>query len=130
MRRKIEEDQAYAIVNRIMSTPVPLQSELSNPFNSNKRKKKIVLNPEDKKDNTLSNDVTLWTAKSFVDYFADCHSLAFESVGTRCAAINDGFDQITANGSSLAPMVFCVAGLWVFWCGVHWLHDLCGGLVA
>ena len=73
MRRKIEEDQAYAIVNRIMSTPVPLQSELSNPFNSNKRKKKIVLNPEDKKDNTLSNDVTLWTVKSFVDYFADCY---------------------------------------------------------
>ena len=73
MHRKIEEDPAYKIVSRIMSTPVPLQSELSNPFNSNKRKKKLVLNADDKKDNTLSDDVTLWTVKSFVDYFADSY---------------------------------------------------------
>ena len=73
MKNKIEDDPTYQIVARIMSKPVPKQSELSNPFASNKRRKKILLNPEEKADNTLPDDVLLWSVKSFVDYFADTY---------------------------------------------------------
>ena len=73
MRSKIENDPTYQIVARIMSKPVPLQSELTNPFAANKRRKKLLLNPDEKKDNTLPDDVLLWSVKSFVDYFADTY---------------------------------------------------------
>lgn len=73
MRSKIENDPTYQIVCKIMSKPVPLQSELTNPFSANKRKKKIVLNPDEKKDITMPDDVLLWSSKNFVDYFAETY---------------------------------------------------------
>ena len=73
MRSKVENDPAYQIVARIMSKPVPLQSELTNPFAANKRKKKIMLNPDEKKDITMPDDVLIWSSKNFVDYFAEIY---------------------------------------------------------
>ena len=73
MKSNKELDPTYQIVSKIMSKPVPLQSELTNPFAANKRKQKLLLNPNEKKDNTLPDDVSLWNTKSFVNYFAELY---------------------------------------------------------
>ena len=74
---KTVNDPTYDFVKGIYMQHIPLQSELSNPFQANKRqrKKPIVKNlkdaPEDLKD---------WTAKNFTDYFFNEYKKAFNGV--------------------------------------------------
>ena len=62
-------DSTVEMVTSIYSKPVPSQSELSNPFAANKRRKKSTL--VEKNDKTLPDSVENWSSKNFVDYFAE-----------------------------------------------------------
>ena len=62
-------DSTVEMVTSIYSKPVPSQSELSNPFAANKRRKKTTL--VEKNDKTLPDSVENWSSKNFVDYFAE-----------------------------------------------------------
>jgi hypothetical protein len=68
MKSKIN-DPTYDFVQGIYMLHVPDKSELSNPFSANKRQrsKRIVV----KTEKGYPEDVNSWTAKTFVDYFAD-----------------------------------------------------------
>lgn len=74
---KTVNDPTYDFVKGIYMQHVPLQSELSNPFQANKRqrKKPIVKTlkeaPEELKD---------WTAKNFTDYFFNEYKRVFDGV--------------------------------------------------
>jgi len=63
------KDPTLEFVQGIYMLHVPEKSELSNPFAANKRQrsKKIVV----KTDKGFPEDINLWTAKTFVDYFAE-----------------------------------------------------------
>jgi hypothetical protein len=62
-------DSTVEMVTSIYSKPVPSQSELSNPFAANKRRKKTTL--VEKNDKTLPDSIENWSSKNFVDYFAE-----------------------------------------------------------
>lgn len=64
-----KSDKTVEMVMSIYSKPVPSQSELSNPFAANKRRRKPSL--VDKADKTLPESVEDWSSKNFVDYFAE-----------------------------------------------------------
>ena len=74
---KTVKDPTYDFVKGIYMQHVPLQTELVNPFQANKRqrKKPIVKTlkeaPEDLKD---------WTAKNFTDYFLNEYKKAFDGI--------------------------------------------------
>jgi len=74
---KTVNDSTYDFVKGIYMQHVPLQTELVNPFQANKRqrKKPIVKTlkeaPEDLKD---------WTAKNFTDYFLNEYKKAFDGI--------------------------------------------------
>jgi len=74
---KTVNDPTYDFVKGIYMQHVPLQSELVNPFQANKRqRKKPVIKtlkeaPEDLKD---------WTAKNFTDYFLNEYKKAFDGI--------------------------------------------------
>jgi hypothetical protein len=74
---KTVNDPTYDFVKGIYMQHVPLQTELSNPFQANKRqrKKPVVRTlkeaPEELKD---------WTAKNFTDYFFNEYKKAFDGV--------------------------------------------------
>ena len=68
MKSKIV-DPTYDFVQGIYMLHVPEKSQLSNPFAANKRQrsKKIVV----KTEKGFPEDINQWTAKTFVDFFAD-----------------------------------------------------------
>ena len=74
---KTFNDPTYDFVKGIYMQHIPLQSELSNPFQANKRQRKkpivktIKEAPEELKD---------WTAKNFTDYFFNEYKKAFNGV--------------------------------------------------
>lgn len=66
-----KQDRTVELVMSIYANPVPAQSELSNPFSANKRRRKDSLLPKNEK--VLSDNVTDWTSTNFVDYYADLY---------------------------------------------------------
>ncbi len=68
-------DPTFEFVKAIYMQHVPLQSELSNPFNANKRQRKKTV-PVKTKD--IPEDVALWTPKHFSDYFAQEYKRVFD----------------------------------------------------
>jgi hypothetical protein len=73
---KTVNDPTYDFVKGIFSQHIPLQSELSNPFNVNKRHKKrtsIV-----RKGMELPEDLNDWSSRNFSDYFALEYKKAFD----------------------------------------------------
>ena len=66
-----KQDRTVELVMSIYASPVPAQSELSNPFSANKRRRKDSLLPKNEK--VLSDNVTDWTSTNFVDYYADLY---------------------------------------------------------
>lgn len=69
-------DPTYEFVRSIYMKNVPLQSELSNPFSSNKRQRKNPLAIKEIKERP--DNVLEWTTKHFVDYFADNYKEVFK----------------------------------------------------
>jgi len=60
-------DPTIELVRSVYSKPVPLQSELSNPFNSNKRRKKTA---NLQNTNEIPENINEWGVKDFCRYFA------------------------------------------------------------
>jgi hypothetical protein len=74
---KTVNDPTYDFVNSIYLQHIPQQSELSNPFNSNKRQRKRTLVTKSKE---IPNDISTWTPKHFSDYFGAEYKRVFDGV--------------------------------------------------
>lgn len=74
---KTVNDPTYDFVKGIYMQHVPLQSELSNPFQANKRQRK---KPIVKTLKEAPEEIKDWTAKNFTDYFANEYKKAFGGV--------------------------------------------------
>ena len=74
---KTVNDPTYDFVKGIYMQHVPLQSELSNPFQANKRQRK---KPVIKSLKEAPEDIKDWTAKNFTDYFFNEYKKAFNGV--------------------------------------------------
>lgn len=71
MRKPKVDDNVRDIINRILTSPVPGEGQLTHPIQSKKREKKegqITLGDVDIKE---KNNVADWNSKDFVDYFAN-----------------------------------------------------------
>lgn len=66
---KNTKDPTYEMVREVYMRIVPSQSEIANPFSANKRKRKTSLVP--KTPNELPEELSEWTNRHFVDYFAE-----------------------------------------------------------
>ena len=71
-------DPTYDFVRSIYMKNVPLQSELTNPFAANKRQRKNPLAIKEAKE--LPEEVSDWSARHFVDYFAENYKAVFKGV--------------------------------------------------
>ena len=74
---KTVNDPTYDFVKGIYMQHVPLQSELSNPFQANKRQRK---KPIVKTLKEAPEDIKDWTAKHFTDYFFNEYKRVFNGV--------------------------------------------------
>lgn len=74
---KTVNDPTYDFVKSIYLQHIPQQSELSNPFNSNKRQRKRTLVTKSKE---IPNDISTWTPKHFSDYFGAEYKRVFDGV--------------------------------------------------
>jgi len=74
---KTVNDPTYDFVKGIYMQHVPLQSELVNPFQANKRQRK---KPVVKTLKEAPEDLKDWTAKNFTDYFLNEYKKAFDGV--------------------------------------------------
>ena len=74
---KTVNDPTYDFVKSIYLQHIPQQSELSNPFNSNKRQRKRTLVTKSKE---IPNDISTWTPKNFSDYFGAEYKRVFDGV--------------------------------------------------
>lgn len=74
---KTVNDPTYDFVKGIYMQHVPLQSELSNPFQANKRQRK---KPVVKTLKEAPEELKDWTAKNFTDYFFNEYKKAFNGV--------------------------------------------------
>jgi len=74
---KTVNDPTYDFVKGIYMQHVPLQSELVNPFQANKRQRK---KPVVKALKEAPEDLKDWTAKHFTDYFFSEYKKAFDGV--------------------------------------------------
>jgi len=98
MRKQL--DPTVELVKRIYAMPVPKQSELTNPFNSNtRRKNKIVTR---RSNNEIPEEISDWTSKDFVNYFFDKYKSNFNGVykktySTDCVKINEFMEFMEAN---------------------------------
>lgn len=95
-----KQDRTIELVMSIYAKPVPAQSELSNPFSANKRKRKDSLLPKPEK--TIPDDISDWTSRHFVDYFADSYTKMFSAkykvtYTSDCAYINEIVDFMLDN---------------------------------
>ena len=66
MRKKETADPIYKLMEDVYKRPVPLMSELSNPFAANKRKRKTSLSD---KNEFIPEKIEDWNSKHFVHYF-------------------------------------------------------------
>jgi hypothetical protein len=62
------KDPTIDLIRKVYSEPVPLQSELSNPFKANKRQRK---NVDKSLSEELDSDIQTWEPKDFCKYFAN-----------------------------------------------------------
>jgi hypothetical protein len=70
-KRVNKDDVAAAIIERIMSQPVPAEGQLMNPLNAEKKNRKSSqITISDIDADNLSQDVKSWTVRTFVDYFS------------------------------------------------------------
>lgn len=74
---KTVNDPTYEFVKSIYMQHVPLQSELSNPFNANKRQRKKTTLVKTKE---IPDELSAWTPKHFSDYFAQEYKRVFDGV--------------------------------------------------
>jgi hypothetical protein len=74
---KTVKDPTYDFVKGIYMQHVPLQSELVNPFQANKRQRK---KPIAKTLKEAPEDIKDWTAKHFTDYFFNEYKKAFDGI--------------------------------------------------
>lgn len=74
---KTVNDSTYDFVKSIYLQHIPQQSELSNPFNANKRQRKRTLVTKSKE---IPNDISTWTPKHFSDYFGAEYKRVFDGV--------------------------------------------------
>lgn len=70
-----KDDRAMAIVNHVLSQPVPPEGSLKNPFAPKKKEKRqgarqIDLSEMLSKTDSLPDDIKSWSTRTFVDYFA------------------------------------------------------------
>ena len=86
-------DPTIDLIKKVYSEPVPLQSELSNPFKANKRQRKSI----DKSLNSdeLDSDIQTWEPKDFCKYFASEYKKSFGGF-YKLSYVSDGpiFKQI------------------------------------
>lgn len=97
MRKQL--DSTVQMVMDIYKKPVPLQSEIANPFSANKRqrKKKLVTN-----DKEIPEDVKEWNTKHFVDFFSEQYYAFFKATykktySSDCVVVNELFTFFEAN---------------------------------
>ena len=74
---KTVNDPTYDFVKGIYMQHVPLQTELSNPFQANKRQRK---KPIVKAIKEAPDELKDWTAKNFTDYFFNEYKRVFNGV--------------------------------------------------
>jgi len=74
---KTVNDPTLDYVKSIYMQRVPLQTELSNPFQANKRQRK---KPVVKTIKAAPEDIKDWTAKNFTDHFCNEYKKAFDGV--------------------------------------------------
>lgn len=66
-----KDDVAAAIIERIMSQPIPAEGQLINPLKAEKRTRKpSQVTMGDLSVDEFDSDVRTWTVRTFVDYFA------------------------------------------------------------
>jgi hypothetical protein len=93
-------DETYNMIVEVYKRPVPLQSEISNPFSANKRQRKKSLVPKDAK--SLPEDISAWTNRNFVEYFAEQYKNLFSGIykitySSDCSFINQIMSFMEAN---------------------------------
>lgn len=98
--RKTKEDPTVMLVTEIYKMNVPLQSEIANPFTANKRARKKSLVP--KQEITISDDVSSWSTRTFVDYFSEQYKKNIggyykKTYSSDCSVINEIFDFMNSN---------------------------------
>lgn len=95
-----KQDRTTELVMSIYAKPVPAQSELSNPFSANKRRKKDSLLP--KAEKSSPDSLEDWTSRNFVDYYADSYLKMYSAkykvtYTSDCAYINEIIDFMLDN---------------------------------
>jgi hypothetical protein len=93
-------DTTYQMVLDIYNTPVPLQSELTNPFKPKSKPKKSSLLPKTAIE--VDVDYTNWSSRDFVDYFAIEYKKMFGGIykktySSDCSHINEIIEFMDAN---------------------------------
>ena len=99
MTKKELADPIYKLMTDVYKRPVPAQSELSNPFAANKRRRKTSLSD---KSNSLSENVEEWNAKDFVHYFSQCYFKNYNATykitySSDCSVISEIQDFMSDN---------------------------------
>lgn len=93
-------DLTYEMVKSVFNLPVPQQSELSNPFNSNtRRKNKLVTR---KNLNEIPDNISDWSSRDFVNYFGDKYKQIFGGIykktySSDCSKVNEFIEFMDAN---------------------------------
>jgi hypothetical protein len=93
-------DSTVQMVMDIYKKPVPLQSEIANPFSANKRqrKKKITVDS----NHELPEDVQDWNTRNFVDFYAEQYFSFFKAIykktyASDCTVISEIFTFFEQN---------------------------------
>ncbi len=99
MRKKETADPVYKLMEDVFKRPVPLMSELSNPFAANKRKRRTTLTD---KNEFIPENVEDWNSKHFVHYFAQCYFKSLNAsykitYSSDCSIITDIQDFMSDN---------------------------------
>lgn len=99
MKKQIADPTVQMVMN-IYNLGVPSKSEIANPFSANKRKSKSALVEKQKKE--LSDDISLWNSKSFVDYFSQQYKNNFGGIykktySNECSVVNEIIEFMDAN---------------------------------
>ena len=76
MRKQL--DSTVQMVMDIYKKPVPLQSEIANPFSANKRQRKKKISVDS--NHELPEDVQDWNTRNFVDFYAEQYFSFFKAI--------------------------------------------------
>ena len=98
MRKQL--DSTVQMVMDIYKKPVPLQSEIANPFSANKRQRKKKISVDS--NHELPEDVQDWNTRNFVDFYAEQYFSFFKAIykktyASDCTVISEIFTFFEQN---------------------------------